>query len=248
MNLGQLTCHVVESAELARRTAAGEAPALVVVLCHGYGAPGSDLVPLADETAMRRPELAGAVRFVLPEAPLRLNGFGWFEARAWWPIDVERYERAAMQGALRTLCAEEPEGLPRARALLEGLLADLRDRWGLPPDRIVLGGFSQGAMLATDVTLGAEEAPAGLCILSGALIAEARWRSLAPRRAGLPVLQAHGRRDPLLPFDVAVWLHDLLVEAGLQVRFVSFEGAHAVPPPVSSALADFVAERLAALR
>ena len=66
-----------------------------------------------------------------------------------------------------------PAGLPESRARLVALLTDAGKHFGLTADRFVLGGFSQGAMLSTDVALRLKNAPAGLCILSGALINDA---------------------------------------------------------------------------
>ena len=108
----------------------------------------------------------------------------------------------------------------------------------------MLGGFSQGAMLATDVALRLDEPPAGLVIFSGTLVNEAEWAARAPRRAGLGVLQSHGRQDPLLPFDNAVALRDLLAGAGLAVDFFAFDGGHALPPDALLRLGAFLAARL----
>jgi phospholipase/carboxylesterase len=94
---------------------------------------------------------------------------------------------------------------------------------------VVLGGFSQGAMVTTDLALRQDEAPAALVILSGTLLTEAEWRTRAPRRKGLSVLQSHGRQDPILPFDDAVALRELLQEAGLSVDFLPFDGPHSIP-------------------
>ncbi len=223
---------------------ARRAAGLVVVLCHGYGAPGDDLVPLAREMRRYAPALGDAT-FVFPEAPLDLGMWTGWPSRAWWAIDPTRYERALASGNLRSLTREEPEGLAKARALLDETIGRLRAQWGFGSDQLVVGGFSQGAMLATDWTLRAEAAPAGLVVWSGALIAEASWRALAPARKGLRVLQSHGRQDPLLPFEVATWLRDLLVEAGLAVDFVPFDGPHTIPRHVVALSASWVAARAA---
>jgi phospholipase/carboxylesterase len=116
----------------------------------------------------------------------------------------------------------------------------------LPLSRAVLGGFSQGSMVSTDVALRLEEAPAGLCILSGTLIGEPEWRRLAPSRAGLPVFQSHGTVDPLLPFASAEALRDLLAGAGLGVEFHAFDDGHTIPPEVLGALAEFLVKKLSA--
>ena len=230
--MGELNCRIVGA----------ENPTFVVVLCHGYGAPGTDLVPMARELLYLKPDLADHVRFLFPEAPLSLPGF--FGARAWWHIDVARYERALRTGELRDMRTEVPDGLAPSRRKLMALLELAQVETGLPTSRFLLGGFSQGAMLATDVTLRLEEAPAGLAALSGTLLCEEEGRPRAAKRSGLPVLQSHGRMDPILPYQAAEWLRELLEESGLDVEFIPFDGVHTIPAESMTALASLI-ERLA---
>lgn len=234
-----LGCRVLDGTEAAGGDLRG-----VVVLCHGFGAPGDDLVGLAPEAMRRRPELAKHVRFVFPAAPLALDmAFG---GRAWWHIDMERLQLAMMTGAIRDMSREVPDGAAEARRALLALLDELTRMTGLSIDRFVLGGFSQGAMLATDVTLRLDEAPAALALFSGTLLMEDEWTKRAPRRRGLPVLQTHGRGDPILAFPMAERLRDMLLEAGLEVDFRPFDGPHTIPSDAVDAFADLVHARLVA--
>jgi phospholipase/carboxylesterase len=221
--LGPLQARVVQR-ELSVR------PALGVVLCHGFGASGTDLVPLAQELLARSPGMGDNVRFIFPAAPLALEGFGG-EARAWWPIDFEAAVAARASGpqGRAAMRARVPEGLVQARRQLAACVEAVGQTSGLPMSRVVLGGFSQGAMVTTDLALRQDEAPAALVILSGTLIAETEWRARAGRRKGLAVLQSHGRQDPILPFQDAVALHELLEQAGLAVDFLPFDGPHTIP-------------------
>jgi len=208
----------------------------LVVLCHGYGAPGSDLVPLGDWLGQSAP-----ARFAFPEAPLSL-GLGFFgDSRAWWEIDIARLERAIMSGEHRDLSRDVPAGLAAARARLVGALDALPGVLDAPPAPLVIGGFSQGAMLTCDVALRDERPLGGLVLLSGTLLAEEQWLSLMAARAGLRVFQSHGRQDPLLPFSVACRLRDALLEAGLDVTFVEHGGGHEIPENVLEGLAEFLA-------
>jgi phospholipase/carboxylesterase len=109
----------------------------------------------------------------------------------------------------------------------------------------VLGGFSQGAMLACDVALRSARAPAGLVLFSGAPVDVPSWRQLAPARKGLPVLMSHGRSDPILPFAGGEYLRDLLREAGLSVDFIEWNGGHGIPDGVLERLGPFLAARAA---
>jgi phospholipase/carboxylesterase len=235
--LGGLSAHVVDDA------ARSGPPELVVVLCHGFGAPGDDLVSLAPELAKARPSLAGRVRFVFPEAPLSLDDVP-FGGRAWWPIDMMQLQRRLAEGTVSVMANESPPGLAEARRALVSLLEAVQAQTKLPMSRVVVGGFSQGAMLTTDTALRLDEAPAALAILSGTLLSAEQWRALAPRRAGLDVVQTHGTHDPLLPFAGAELLRDLLAHAGLRVRFTSFRGGHGIDGSVVEALAAVLAEKL----
>lgn len=209
-----------------------------VVLCHGFGAPGRDLVPLHAELVARAPQLA-RTRFFFPAAPLELPA--WGDARAWWLIDVEAVSRLATDPeGLRAFRRLEPPGMARARAGLLKLVDEVAIATGLPMAKVALGGFSQGAMVSTDVALRTEERCAGLAVLSGTLLLEDTWRQKATARAGLPVFQWHGRQDPILPFAAAQLLHQLLADAGAAVEFQAFEGGHTITAAELEALAQFL--------
>jgi phospholipase/carboxylesterase len=221
------------------REGGGDGP--LVVLLHGFGAPGDDLVPL-----WRQLDVPRDTRFAFPEAPTQLGG-GYGDSRAWWMIDVLALERAIRDGTLRDRSKEVPEGMAEAREQVTHMLGELERELSAAPESVVLGGFSQGAMLSCDLALRSDRPLYGLVLMSGTLLAENEWRALAPRRKGLPVLQSHGRDDPLLSYAQAEELRDLLREAGLSVRFEPFNGGHGIAPNVLDALGAFVTERTAAL-
>lgn len=219
-------------------------PKAAVILCHGFGAPGNDLVGLGPELVRRFPAL-GEVRFYFPAAPLSLGDMGWGESRAWWLIDMVAIQRLQRdEAALRDFRKLEPKGMAEARRALHALVTQVADQTGLPMNRLVLGGFSQGAMIATDVALRLEEAPGALVALSGTLLLEDVWRAKAKARAGLPVFQSHGRFDPILPFKAAEWLTEVLTEAGLQLQFVPFDDGHTIGPEVLHGLGDFLTRQV----
>ncbi|MGH7282139.1 MAG: alpha/beta hydrolase, partial [Polyangiaceae bacterium] len=161
------------------------------------------------------------------------------DGRAWWNIDVGRFQIAMMKGEVEELVREKPEGLDESRALVEEML-DTLEKEGTPRSRVVLGGFSQGSMLALDVTLRAKNPPAGLVLLSSTLIAADEWRPLMSNRKGFRVLQSHGREDPILPFEVATELRDELVKAGMGIQFIEFRGGHGIPPQVVDAMGVYL--------
>jgi phospholipase/carboxylesterase len=205
---------------------------LTVVLLHGFGASGSDLVPLSQVIAAPR-----TTQWVFPAAPLRLPGPG--DGRAWWMLDLDRLERIAMGTAGDVVRDDEvPEGLAPARAVIDGLLGALREQGAT---RIVLGGFSQGAMLALDVALHATHPIAGLALMSTTRINAAAWRARFDRVRGLRVAMTHGTGDPLLPFATAASLRDELRAAGAEVDWVEFRGGHEIPPPAIAAVERLLA-------
>jgi phospholipase/carboxylesterase len=213
------------------REGGGSGP--LVVLMHGFGAPGEDLVPLW--RAMRVPP---GTRFAFPAAPLELHLMPGLDSRAWWHIDMVRLQTAIERGELRDLSSEEPEGLDAAREQLVALLDALSAE--LAPSALVLGGFSQGSMLATDVVLRTGRAVDALVVLSGTLLARDVWVPRMKVLAGKPVFQSHGTHDPILPFALAEQLRDALAAAGADVTFVPFRGVHEIPGPVLDELGVFL--------
>lgn len=221
-------------------------PSAAIVLCHGFGAPGDDLVGLHAELVRAAPSLSRC-RWVFPAAPLRLDGGGG-DSRAWWMVDFAQLQAISAGGtqALTAFRKVEPPGLPQARKQLLGLLDALSAQAGLGYGRILLGGFSQGAMLTTDVALRLPEAPLGLGILSGTLLTPDLWGPKAKARAGLPIFQSHGRSDGVLHYPAAVALQALLDQSGCPVDFVPFDGGHGIPPQVLSRLAQYLVARVGA--
>ena len=208
---------------------------LVVVICHGFGAPGDDLVPLGAEFGRAVPQLAQSARFVFPQAPLSLDSLGWGDARAWWMIDMAKLQLAQQTGQLRDLRSERPVGLKEARDQLVQLLIELQAETGLPWSKFVLGGFSQGAMLTVETLRHLPEKLGGAILFSGTLINEAEWRVPSLQLKGLPIVQSHGRSDVILPYSLSVELKALLEEQGAIVQFVEFSGGHAIPMPAMQA-------------
>ena len=223
----------------ASRAPQAKSPPLVVVLLHGFGAPGDDLVALSRElavppgTVFAFPEGPVSLASVLPAALLR-------EARAWWLFDLDSLETALRAGRLEVLTASNPPGLEGARAAVIRVLDELQRRYEVGSERIVLGGFSQGAIVACDVALHDTRPLAGLVLMSGTLMAEDAWVARMPHRVGLRVLQSHGTNDTLMPPELSERLRDLFVAAGLRVEWVPFRGGHSVPQDVLTRLEAFL--------
>jgi len=231
----------MEIAGLTTRIVGDETAPLTVVLLHGFGAPGDDLVARADiiNSAAAEDRGLAPARFVFPEAPLELGGL-YGDSRAWWLLDLARLEEELRRGTPRDRRDEVPPGLPTAREQLGRFLDQLAARFGVTRERLVLGGFSQGAMLALDVALHRPEVPAALILMSGTLVAEAEWQPRLPMLANVPVLMSHGRADMLLPFASAELLRDRLRAAGARVEWHEFVGGHEIPSIVLAAAGAFL--------
>ena len=205
-----------------------EKPTALVVFLHGYGADGADLLGLADVLA---PHLPG-VAFAAPDAPERCvgGGFGY----QWFPIPW-------LDGSPQALA---DAGLDAASADLNGFLDARLVAEGLGADRLVLVGFSQGAMMSLHVALRRPDAMAGVVAISGRLL---RPETLAAEiTARPPVLLMHGDQDPVVPFSDMAKAGEALVAAGVPTFGHVMQGTgHGIAPDGLGAALQFVKERLA---
>lgn len=233
--IGDLNCHIITA----------EKPECLVVLCHGFGAPGDDLVQIGTHMLETHSELMDRVVFAFPEAPLSPEEMAMYGGRAWWPLDMAQLNRAIESGDFRDLRKDSPELLPAAREAVEDVITQLHEELGLSMAQTIVGGFSQGSMLATDLTLHAEEKPAGLIIWSGTLLNEEVWQAKKETLKGLSVIQSHGTVDQILPFEASRWLETLLKEGGADVQFIEFNDGHTIPPEAMTAAVGLIRQTLA---
>lgn len=215
----------------------GDGP--VIVYLHGFASRPWDQLPLRDDL-----DVPAGTRFVFPEGPLDVT-IPDGPRSAWWMLDrpLRRRLRAEPHG-MRELAAHRPEGLARARRAIEEVLDGVERELGAPPERTVLAGFSQGAMLATDVALRTDRPLAGLGVLSGTTIAIQDWTPRMARRTELPVFVTHGRADELLPFPMAERLVATFRAQGLDVRWHPHDRGHEMCPSIVPVLGDFVERAL----
>jgi phospholipase/carboxylesterase len=232
---GDLNCRLVG--------AEGQSPQTLVILCHGFGAPGHDLVGLAPAVFQLAPNLVGKVAFAFPEAPLTLDFAGFGQARAWWYLDLEAIEHSRMMGLERSLAEEEPEGLERAYNLLKETCMGLLEHLGLGLEHLILGGFSQGAMVTTDLALHLPVGPQELYIFSGNLLHAKRWNPRIAARGSMEVFISHGMQDPILPYTGSEALATVLQDHQANLEFLPFEGGHTIPQEAVRRLAERLSER-----
>lgn len=203
-------------------------PRILVVICHGYGASFDDLAPLSSEWIGLLGDKAADFRFIFPDAPNSLAELGMPGGRAWWPINMARLAEAMQTSTFEELHVHQPPGIDQARAHLCATIERAKaDLGGQVP--VVLGGFSQGAMLTLDVALrGQIDVPELLLLFSGTLVCQSEWQASLPRLADTKIYQSHGTIDPILPFSSAETLCSMLRDGGADIEFHSFVGPHTI--------------------
>ncbi|MBJ3786235.1 alpha/beta hydrolase [Devosia sediminis] len=201
----------------------GQAPDSAVVLLHGYGSDGNDLIAMAPAF---QPLLPGAL-FVSPHAPTPL-GMGGFQ---WFPIDWSGDRLASRQ-----------TGVVGARPVIVDFLEDLWAQTGITPDRTLLVGFSQGAMMALHVglSLPKEKTLMGVIGISGAFLPPEGFGS--DTLAHPPVCLVHGDMDDVVDPNHSADANSLLTNSGFDVTYHISRGVgHGVAPDGMEAIASFIA-------
>jgi phospholipase/carboxylesterase len=202
-----------------------------IIFFHGYGADCNDLYSLGEMIATNK-----TYNWLFPNGILEVPiGPAW-TGRAWWNIDMMEIQRAMETGVPRDFSAEIPKGFDKARDAAMEMIRQLRVPW----NQIILGGFSQGAMLATDLYLRAPETPKGLVIMSGSLVSQDEWKKLVPARAGEKFFQSHGEMDQVLGFKQAQKLETLLTQNGMKGSLTGFRGGHEIPPMVLQKIGQYI--------
>ncbi len=193
----------------------GPQPRASVIVLHGLGADGNDFVPVCEQLDLTA---AGAVRYVLPSAPERpvtLNG--GYVMRAWYDIL-----------GLNGQGGEDEAGLRASQALVEALISRETSR-GVPAERIVLAGFSQGCAMALMTGLRHPQRLAALVGLSGYLpLAGTTAAERTPQNQSTPIFMAHGRHDPMIALPRAQATRDALQALGYGVQWHEYPMAHSV--------------------
>jgi phospholipase/carboxylesterase len=193
----------------------GAQPQHAVIWLHGLGADGNDFAPLVPELKLNG---APPIRFIFPHAPVRPvtinNGMAM---RAWYDIYAPDLVRR-----------EDDAGLRSSQEAVEALILRENQR-GIPTERIVLAGFSQGCAMTLQVGLRLDQKLAGLIGLSGylplaALIDAERHTA----NHDTPIFLAHGTMDPVVVFPRAQSSQQKLNEMGYDVTWKTYPMAHSV--------------------
>ena len=223
MTLAGLRCQVVDTLHPQTDNT------VLVVLNHGFGASGDDLVDLGSWILESYEVLRDRCRFVFPEAPVDPEMMGMPGARAWWPINMAQLAVMNQTKDYQQLTKLVPDGMLAASGQLHEAVCEMQKLFRVPDTRTVIGGFSQGAMCSCDVVLRYGLKPSLLALFSGTLLCHEQWLELADQHEGCEVFQSHGHQDQLLPFQVAVQLNQLLFDHGFKTEFHEFDGGHTIP-------------------
>ncbi len=205
-----MTEKLLDAVEIGEETARAS-----VIWLHGLGADGNDFRPIVPE--LRLPDSAN-VRFIFPHAPeqpVTLNG--GMVMRAWF--DLVSLDWGGRQDAA---------GIRAAAGQIQALMARENER-GVPDERIILAGFSQGGAVALHLGLRHPRRIAGILALSTYLPLQdtvAEERSAA--NAETPIFMAHGTMDPVLDLRLGEQSREELEALGYKVEWHTYPMAHAV--------------------
>jgi phospholipase/carboxylesterase len=200
-----------------RRSAAGE-PAGTVVLLHGRGVDENDLFPLLDLLDPER-----RLEAFTPRAPLTPPGHS---GNHWYVVERVGFpDRGTFASTYERLA---------------GWLEALAEETGVPPERTVLGGFSQGGVMSYAMGLGTgRPRPAGILAMSSFVPTVEGWEPDFGGREKLPVHHVHGAADPIIPVELGRQARDLL-SGKVDLTYREHPGGHTIDPRSFGELAGFV--------
>lgn len=199
-----------------------------IILFHGYGADMMDLYSLHDVI-----DTQTSYHWIFPNGVLDVPIGPHMMGKAWFNIDIPSFERSLRLGEFVKL---KPTGMDEARIKIEKFLKALN----LDFSNTIIGGFSQGAMLVTELLLETPIRPKGAILLSATLVNEERWTSQMVNKKSLRYYQSHGAQDPILPVELAQKLHERLEESGWDGFLQVFQGGHEIPNKVIADLVSFL--------
>lgn len=188
-----------------------------IIMLHGYGANAADLYPISELNFFRDLDL----NWIFLEAPLAPPEIAMFGGRAWFNVDIAYFQTLVREGRFKEYYSREPENIAKIHDQISLFIESMR----LKPEEIILGGFSQGAMVATDYMYSKNFKPRGLLFLSGTVIRQDAWTTGS--LAELPIFQSHGKNDEVLPVGGAHLFKSISKSKKHQLEI--FNGGHEIP-------------------
>lgn len=215
-----------------------ENPDLHCIVLHGFGADAQDVIGVSQEI-----HTTAEVDYLFPQAPYQITVQGQRYGTAWFPRSQDEVMQALTGDYFVGLARLDPPALQESVKEVLAFIQDAKLDW----NKLVVSGFSQGAMIAAELALRAPQPPAGLAVLSGSLVAHARWEKLAaelPGRWGdaaeVPLFQSHGIQDPILDVVSAEALHELLLSSVFHGKMRTFAGGHTIPEETLQEFSGFL--------
>lgn len=208
-----------------------------IYMLHGYGADNNDLAPLADTIAT-----SSSYDWYFPNGPEKIIFNGMPIGRAWFPLDMEFYQKISSPQEIDNYFMENRP--PLLSATLEKLLHDLavlENNY----DEIVLGGFSQGAMMVSHLLLAKQgiETYKKALLFSGALIDSKSFTSAQAKESKflqIKTFHSHGKQDATLPIQTGESLFKMFEGLSFQAEFHAFDGGHEIPYAIFNLLPQFL--------
>lgn len=218
-------------------------PDAAVIWMHGLGADANDFVPLVPELDLHSGKGGPlAIRFIFPNAPVMpVTINGGMAMRAWYDIlHLDLGGVATDDASGSGIPREDEKGLRASQAMVEELIAAQVAK-GVPTERILLAGFSQGAALTLMTGLRHSSKLAGLIVLSGYLPLAAHVTSERHQvNHDTPIFMAHGSHDPVVRLERALASRDALMQHGYQVEWHTYPMPHSVCAEEVDAIGRFV--------
>ena len=208
-----------------------QTPVASVIWMHGLGASGHDFAPIVPQLTLP-PALS--VRFVFPHAPMRAVTINrGFRMRAWYDLSE-----------LSARATEDSAGIEESAARVMALIRREADQ-GVPTQRIVLAGFSQGGAMALHVGTRFLENLAGILALSTYLpLRDHLAAEASDANSAIPILMCHGRGDQMITLQMARDSKDMLVRLGYPVQWQEYDMGHEVCVQEISDIGAWLGQRL----
>ena len=204
----------------------GPGPAAAVIWLHGLGADGHDFEPIVPELGL---PASRPVRFIFPNAPQRPVTINMGMRMPAW------YDILQPGGGL-----EDEAGIRSSQVSIEDLISR-ETKKGIPHNKIVLAGFSQGGAIALQTALRQRERLAGVMALSTYLPLSGNLeKERAIMNNDLPIFMAHGSYDPMIPMARAQQSRDALLALGYPVEWRDYPMPHSVNPQEIADIAAFL--------
>jgi len=206
----------LESVKYIELNSKKQANQTTIVLFHGYGANAKDIMSIKNFISSDK-----KYRWIFPE--------GLFDTplggRSWFAIDEKIVHQISVDKNYERLAFVHLPSLEQSIFKVNAFLKSLKTN----QHQLILGGFSQGSLLAFNLAFYKKIKPKALMLFSSLLIHKDKLSEMATSCKGIPFVQSHGKQDEILSYENGHKLYQFLIKCGLKGEFMSFEGGHHIP-------------------